>query len=439
MSAREVALQVVRDVFPASGPGRSAQESLSYRAQRASLDGRDRAFATELAYGTIKMRRALDWHLQPFLGNRPGSLPGVTHEILRLAMYELRYTRADVHATVYEFVEMAKRHGHRGLAGLANAVLRSALRNAAEPISRASFESDDEYLATLHSLPTWIVRQWRSTFGDPALEAICAGVNAPPQTAVTVNRLRIECEDASAALHSGGIETRRSAFSPESLIVTSAASLPHEASDGTWWRQSESSALAVEVLQPQPGENVADVCSGRGNKALQIGARMSGEGELVCVDRADRKMRVLRSRARACGIAFVETIADAREAVREPHFDRVLLDAPCSGIGVVGRHPEARWKKQSTDASRLAGVQAELLAAAADRLYDGGALVYAVCSTDPREGIDVVEAFLRHAKFSRGLVPSALEPFLTGDGDVLVPPGIEGRDGFYVARLERAL
>jgi len=225
----------------------------------------------------------------------------------------------------------------------------------------------------------------------------------------------------------------------ESFLLTNGAALRESAEGSQRWAQSESSAMPVEVLQPQPGERILDVCSGRGNKALQIASRLRGEGALVCVDRDARKMRVLEERFAAVGAVVEPIVADAGTFVPAARFDRVLLDAPCSGTGVVGRHPEARWKKRPGDGERLAAEQAALLEGAARLVYEGGALVYAVCSTDPREGIEVVNAFLARHNFSRGLVPAALEPFFTLDGDVLVPPGIEGRDGFFIARLERSL
>lgn len=439
MNAREVALHVVRDVFPSEGRERGAQEALDYRLRSAGLDARDRAFATELAYGAIKMRRALDWFLQPFLGERAATLQATTHEVLRLAIYELRYTRAEAHATVYEFVEIAKRRGHRGLASLVNAVLRSYLREPPPDPTPASFENEDDYLGTRYSLPTWLVRQWRSVFGSDRLDAICAGVNAPAQTAITANVARIEPASLVEQLAAQGVVARQSPFVAESLILESNAHLVREASEGTWWVQSESSAVPVEVLAPQRGEQILDLCSGRGNKALQIGARLRGEGALLCVDRDERKMKALQARFDAVGLSAQPVAADARAPGLERRFDRALLDAPCSGIGVVGRHPEARWKKQSGDGERLAALQGELLDAASRLLYEGGALVYAVCSIDPREGVEVVNGFLEHHNFSRGLVPAQLEPFLTESGDVLIPPGLEGRDGFYIARLERGL
>jgi 16S rRNA (cytosine967-C5)-methyltransferase len=443
MNARDVALSVVRDVFATPGtpgPERGAQESLDYRARKAKLSARDRAFATELAYGSIKMRRALDWYLAPFVGERAQTLPPAVHEILRLAIYELVYTQADVHATVFEFVNLAKRYGHRGLANLVNAVLRSFLRERPAAPARESFESEHEYLATRYSLPTWLVRQWQQQFGE-RLEEICTAVNDPAAAALVVNALKQTRDDAAERLASAGLQTRPSPLVEECLLIETGGgvhALEAQAAGG-WWTQSESSAMPVDVLNPQPGESVLDVCSGRGNKALQIGARLAGEGTLLCLERDPRKASVLTQRLDEAGVVAGVVIGDATAGVLLPEqtFDRILIDAPCSGVGVVGRHPEARWKKQGTDGERLAIIQRGMLEKAARHVASGGVLLYAVCSTDPRETTEVVDWFLSREGFERGLIPAAYEPFLTPYGDVLVPPGIDGRDGFFMARLER--
>lgn len=440
MNARDVALHVVRDVFPQQGAQeRGAQESLDYRSRKANLEPRDRAFATELAYGSIKMRRTLDWYLKPFIGERPQPPPQAIHEILRLAVYELVYTRADEHATVFEWVNLAKKYGHRGVANLVNAVLRSFLRDRPLPPTRDLFENDDEYVGTRYSLPSWIVRQLRAVFGDERLEEICDALNAAPQTAVTVNALKTTRDDLAARWDGA----RPSAFVPESLLVADASRALREEpkAAGAWWIQSESSAMVADVAQPQPGESVLDVCSGRGNKALQTGARLAGEGTLLCVEQDERRAAVLQKRLEEAGIGAGVVVGDASTDLLEPgqQFDRIIVDAPCSGVGVIGRHPEARWKKRDADGERLAFTQRAILEAVSRHVHPGGALVYAVCSTDPRETSGVVERFLQGQNFERGLIPAAYESFLTGEGDVLVPPGIDGRDGFYIARLERRL
>jgi 16S rRNA (cytosine967-C5)-methyltransferase len=440
VTARELALRVVSDVFPVPGakPGesaRSAHAAFDYRVRRAGLSPRDVAFAAELAYGAIKMRRTLDWYINPLLTKRLSELPPAIAEILRLAVYELVYTRADEHATLFEFVNLAKRFGHRGVGNLVNAVLRRFLRERPPVPARELFVDEDEYLATRYSLPTWLVRQWRETFNG-RLEEVCLTVNAPAGPALVVNALRATVEEAAAQLAAAGIETHRSAFVAESLLLQR-GQIPEAGGDGRWWPQSESSAMAVDVLDPQPGERVLDVCSGRGNKALQIGARLARNGTLLCVERDPRKAATLAQRLERADVVAGIVTGDATQALLpvEQHFDRVLLDAPCSGTGIVGRQPEARWKKQSTDGERLAITQRALLEQAACHVYPSGTLVYAVCSTDPRETTEVMEWFLAREKFERGPMPAAYESLLTDAGDVLVPPGIDGRDGFYIARL----
>jgi len=416
---------------------RGAQASFDYRARHAHLSERDRAFAAELAYGAIKMRRTLDWHLEPFIGDRTAQMPAVIREILRLATFELVYTRPDVHATVFEFVNLAKRYGHRGLANLVNAVLRSLQRARPSEPQRASFESEEDYLGTRYSLPRWLVRQWRELFGDGA-EAVCAGVDEAARAGIVVNTLMLPPSRAAELLAQAGIETTPSAYVAEALVVER-GSIARANRDGRWWPQSESSAMAVDVLAPQPGETILDVCSGRGNKALQIGARLGAEGALWCLERDERRVEVLVRRLEEGGIAAAVVTGDAAAEVLPPdrRFDRALLDAPCSGIGLVGRHAETRWKKQGTDGERLALTQRALLEQTARHVFPAGALVYAVCSTDPRETTEVIDWFLARQNFERGLIPSAYASLLTPSGDVLVPPGIGGRDGFYIARVER--
>jgi 16S rRNA (cytosine967-C5)-methyltransferase len=433
-SARELALAVVRDVF---GPERrGAQAAFDVRARKSGLDARDLSFAAELAYGSIKARRLLDWYLAPYLAGRDKPLPDAIREILRLGAYQLRCMGGvDAHAAVFETVNLALRHGHRGTAGLVNAILRKLSVEPSPPPERASFASEADYLATAFSLPTWVVTQWQRSFG-PALPTILAGVNAPPQRAVRVNALRASVDAAAAALTANGARTRVSAFVPEVLIVDSGNASDDDAA--RWALQGEAASMPVDLLAPRAGETVLELCSGRGNKSVQIAARMADAGRLHCVEIDARKVAQLRERLTQAGAGIAAVVEGDARGVDVPQADAVLLDAPCSGLGILGRHPEARWRKSVDDPPRLAALQSELLAAAAARVAPGGRLVYSVCSTDPREGRDVVNAFLSEAgEFARAPLPERYAA-LAADGDVLVPPGIEGRDGFFIASLLRA-
>jgi len=433
-NSRELALTVLRDVF---GPEeRGAHASFDTRARKTDLDARDRAFAAELAYGAIKQRRLLDWYLAPYLAGRDKPLPPAIGDILRLGIYQLRMmSGVDVHAAVYETVNLALRHGHKGTAGLVNAVLRRFIADAPPPPHPSDFDELDRYVGTAYSVPTWIAAHLGRVFGDER-EAILAGLNAPPQHAVRVNALRSDLQDAVVALEAGGTTVRPSPLVEESLVVTSGQA--SDDSQGRWSIQSETACVPVAVLAPQPDEIVLDLCSGRGNKAVQSAARMHDKGQLVCVEIEAKKTKMLRENLERAGVTCAAVVEGDARRVELPEADAVLLDAPCSGLGILGRHPEARWRKTPDDGSRLALLQSDLLAAAAARVKAGGRLVYSVCSSDPREGLEVIRAFLEsHTQYVRAPFSERFAGFAR-DGDLLIPPGLEGRDGFFVAHLARS-
>ncbi len=429
-SAREVALQVCRDVFGLQPRG--ARESLDYRLRATTLAPRDRAFATELAYGAIKMRRYLDFELDPYIGERRNTLPQPIAEILRLGTYQLRSMRGvEAYAAVSESVGLARKYGHKGTAGLVNAVLR---RVAVE----APRETD---LATRMSLPGWVVAHWRERFGEERLDAILAGVNATPATGIVIDLRRIDRAAAQRELADAGIVTRPSPFAADVLVVEAGggAAAIDERAAGRWHQQSESAAFPVDLLDPQPGARVVELCCGRGNKTLQIASRMHDRGTLLAIDADPRAIAENAARLAEADISSVALVtADATQLHAEPDADAVLVDAPCSGLGILGRQPEARWRKRPDDPAQAAPLQRRLLDAGATCVRPGGVLVYAVCSTDRREGEAVVDAFLAdQPQFARLPLPDRYAPFAHA-GDVLVPPGIDGRDGFYLARLGRS-
>ncbi len=446
VSAREVALLVVRDVFPGE-PGveaRPAQAALAYRAQRGKLDARDRRFATELSYGAIKMRRALDDALRPFLKERAKSLPSTIQELLRLAVYELRYTQPDVHATLFEWVNLAKRYGHQGLGSLVNAVLRSYLREPTPEPQRERYTDVDDYYGALYSLPTWLVRRLHARFGDELIEGICREANEPAAHALVALG---ESERVLEMMAARGMQASRSTIARDAVVVRASESAALDLVESAklpFWLQSESSAAIVDILDPQRGERILDCCSGRGNKAGQIAVRIGPNGELTCVDRDARKIAVLQERFEEHR-RFVElpapavVVGDAADVALLPPemlFDRVLLDAPCTALGVIARHPEARWRRRPEDTERMAALQAELLSAIAPHVKPGGRIVYAVCSTEERESTNAIDTFLADGAFVRVPLPAQLAAFSDANGDLLMAP-IEGRDGFFAACLER--
>jgi 16S rRNA (cytosine967-C5)-methyltransferase len=438
-SARNVAFAVIRDVF---GPdARGAAESLDRHLRKSSLDARDRGFVTELAYGTIERRRWLDYQLAPYLGERAAKLPQMITEILRLGTYQLRAMRVHEYAAVSESVQLARRFGHPGTAGLVNAVLRRVSTDPERPVLDADFATPDDALATRASLPTWLVRMWRERFGDALLDEILAGVNGPSATGLSVDLRRATRDEIIARLAEYGIGADASPFAADAVVVTTAVPTPalREALGDRAELHAEAACFPVDLVDPQPGQRILEACSGRGNKTLQLASRMNDAGTIVAVDSDARKVTRAQARFAAAGITSVTArTGDATLFDGSETFAAVLLDAPCSGIGIVGRQPEARWRKTPEDGARLAPLQRSLADAAARALEPGGRFVYAVCSTDARENEGVIEPFLAaHPAFERVALPDRYAPFATAAGDVLVPPGIAGRDGFYIAVMRR--
>jgi 16S rRNA (cytosine967-C5)-methyltransferase len=438
-SARNVAFAVIRDVF---GPdARGAAESLDRHLRKSSLDPRDRAFVTELAYGTIERRRWLDWQLEPYLGARAAKLPQMIAEILRLGTYQLRAMRVHEYAAVSESVQLARRFGHPGTAGLVNAVLRRVSTDPEREVTEADVSSPDDLLGTRASLPTWLVRMWRERFGEANVQAILDGVNGPAATGLSIDRRKTTRDETIARLAEYGIVALPSAFAVDAIVLSTAVPTPalREALGDRAELHSEAACFPVDLLDPQPGERILEACSGRGNKTLQLASAIGDRGTIVSIDTDARKISRAQARLAEAGVSSVTLrTGDASVLDGSETFDAILVDAPCSGLGIIGRQPEARWRKSPDDGGRLAPQQRALVDAAALALAPGGRLVYAVCSTDAREGEGVVDPFLAgHPELERAPLPERYAALATPAGDVLVAPGIEGRDGFYIAVMRR--
>ncbi|HXF35448.1 MAG TPA: transcription antitermination factor NusB [Candidatus Acidoferrales bacterium] len=424
-TAREVALQTVRDVFGADKRG--AREAFDYRTRRAALDPRDRAFAMELAYGSIKMRRLLDWYLEPYVGARLSTLPPTILEVLRLGAYQLRAMGGvETHAAVFESVGLARKFGHRGTAGLANAVLRRLSEDGREP-QPADFSSRNEFLGTRFSMPTWIVNHWEDRFGADALEAMLSGADQPALISLRLDLQRVTRDEALERLAAAGVHAGASNRAGDVVNLARGAPEGFIERFPDWTLQSEAAAMAVETLDPQPGEHVVEFCSGRGNKTLALAARMHDRGRIESLEIDPRKCAQARRALADAGLQSVEIVEGDATQQREVTADAILVDAPCSALGILGRQPEARWRKLPDDPPRLAQTQKTLLAAAVRSLRAGGRLVYSVCTTDRRECEDVVDALL-----------SAHPELRRARADMLATPGIDRGDGFFVALLERS-
>jgi 16S rRNA (cytosine967-C5)-methyltransferase len=417
---------------------------------QSGLDRREAALATELVYGTIQRRNTLDYYLDRLVAKGVDRLQPWVCNLLRMSLYQLLYLdRIPDHAVVSEAVGLAKRRGHPGIAGLVNGVLRNAVRRRGEWTVPADLPPARR-IALEHSHPEWLVERWLRQFGEETTRRICAADNEPPKTSVRANRLRTTRDRLLAELQEAGFAARASEVSPHGIVLEQAGNMAHTA----WYErgelsvQDESSMLVAGIVDPKPGMAVLDCCAAPGGKATHMAELMDDRGIVWANDLHPHKERLIREQASRLGLTCVRPcVGDAAELERRfppGAFDRILLDAPCSGLGVIRRKPDLKWAKQPGDSAALARTQLRLLGAVAPLLKPDGVLVYSTCTLDPEENEGVVRAFLQaHPEFApdpavRALVPAAvLRESRTMDGSVQILPHVFHSDGFFICRLRR--
>ncbi len=448
-SARGVALDILWRV---DAHGAYADRLLDHLP--ASLPPRDRALATELVYGVLRWQRLLDWHLARVSRRPLDTLDGRIRAVLRLSAYQLGFLeRVPPWAVVHEAVELAKgvegatRRGRRasrpGTAQFVNAVLR-ALTRVPRPWPVPTAEDPVEALALRTSHPTWLVRRWVERYGMEEAEALARAMNERPPLVVRVNTLRATPEAVCEALAAAGAEVRPGRWAPEALVVSGAGD-PRQLEPlrlGWGTVQDEASILVGHALGPEPGETVADVCAAPGTKTTHLGQLMANRGRILATDPHPRRLGLLRVACARLGIRIVDAREGGVEALaREvgPVCDRVLVDAPCSNLGVLRRNPDGKWRRREEDLAALAETQAAILAAAGRLVRPGGVLVYATCSLEPEENEAVVAAWRRQVPaFEPDPVPPTVpEACRAGPATLRMYPHRHGSDGFTAQRLRR--
>jgi 16S rRNA (cytosine967-C5)-methyltransferase len=421
-SARAVALDVVRRV---TEQGAYSNLTLSGALQRSDLSARDRALASELAYGTIRRRGSIDWLVAPLLDRpladaRPSGLA-----LLRLGAYQILFTRIPPHAAVSETVALA----HPKERGFVNAVLRRVASSVPEwPQGQA-----DADISVRTGLSEWAVGELRRYAGDAVEDAAEALAQRAPVTLRT-NTCRSSVEDLESALAEARVRTIRGDLHPSSLLVESGAPVDLPGFREGWFAvQDQASSFVVDALDPQPGDRVLDVCAGPGGKAAHIACLVGAEGRLVAGDVAVQRARLVTGTADRLGVRLLVLAQDGRRPALRGGFDRVLVDAPCSGIGSARRRPELLWRADKRDLSALARLQVGIATAAAGLLRPGGRLVYSVC-TFPRAETDAVcDALIRRVP---ELEPIALEGPDGPDERIRLWPHIHGTDAMFLAGFE---
>lgn len=400
-------------------------------AKHKDIDGRDRALFTEIVYGTIQHQRWIDFHLAPFL-SKGKKLDSWVKQLLRLSVYQFLFLdRVPSRAVVHESVEIAKRRGHRGISGMVNGVLRNFLRS--EKPSLEEITDTVERLAIHTSHPTWLVQRWVRQYGWDVAQRICAENNLPAKVTVRVNTLKASRAEVIERLAVEGFKLEEIEELDSGLrLVEGQGNLAHTKAyqEGLFTIQGESSMHITPLLDPKPGMKVLDACAAPGGKTTHIAEYMQNEGRIIANDLHVHKERLIQEQVQRLGISNVETmVRDARRLPEQfqAEFDRILIDAPCSGFGVIRRKPDLKWSKTEKDIGQIAAVQKEILEALAPLLKKGGSLVYSTCTMEEEENDAVIQTFLEnHPSFKQ----------VEGSTKQILPHDYHS-DGFYMTKIER--
>jgi 16S rRNA (cytosine967-C5)-methyltransferase len=441
-SARQSAFIALKAVHK----GAFADVALDRVLAQHTLSDADRRLLTELVYGCVRRMRSLD-ALIDRIAQKPSinQAPDV-RTILHLGLYQLRYLEhIPPSAAVNTTVELLKQNRLGGLSGFANGLLRQYLRlsQGNDPLSLGS--NPIERLGILHSYPDWIVQTWADRLGIEATEQLCLALNQPPTTDLRINPLRTDRETVQAALAEQGVETMP-LLCPQALRMVGNPGPIYKLpgyNQGWWIVQEASAQLVGHLVNPQPGMVVVDLCAAPGGKTTHLVELMQGQGTVWACDRtASRLKRLQQNLNRLQMNEFVKLWqGDGRALAAEiPLADAVLLDAPCSGLGTLHRHADARWRQTPETVQELCALQAQLLSAAAQQVKPGGVLVYATCTLHPLENETVVQNFLADRPQWRIEAPEfnpMLAAFQSEVGWIKLWPHEQKMDGFFMVRLRQ--
>ncbi|MGE8079211.1 16S rRNA (cytosine(967)-C(5))-methyltransferase RsmB [Peribacillus loiseleuriae] len=438
---RDIALDVLESVEKNQAYSNLLLNSMINKHQLSSADS---GLLTEITYGTIQRKMTLDYYLQPFIKNEKKTLSWIIN-LLRLSVYQMVYLdKVPDHAIIYEAVEIAKKRGHKGITSMVNGVLRNVQRKGLRSLEE--IEDTAERLAIETSHPSWLVSRWIEQFGFEKTADMCeVNLTAPVQSA-RVNVKKISRSELVSTLTEEGYHVEISPILDEAIYCLR-GNLAHSESYkmGFLSIQDESSMLVAHALDASLNDMVLDCCAAPGGKTTHIAEGLT-TGQVVAIDLHEHKVKLIKDQAQRLGLRNIKTeVSDSRkiqELYNKEGFDKVLVDAPCSGLGVMRRKPDVKYTKTKDDIIKLSSIQNQLLEAAAPLVKKGGNLIYSTCTVDQEENDAVANHFLeQHPDFERDLtlkdrMPESVQPLVI-DYKLQVFPQDFGSDGFFIASFRK--
>ncbi|MGD9243033.1 MAG: 16S rRNA (cytosine(967)-C(5))-methyltransferase RsmB [Desulfobacterales bacterium] len=445
---RRMALQILRAI---DQRGQTLDETLEdFRQNHPLARQRDRALLQTLVFGVLRWRGRIDFVIATFSRTPLNKIQPDILNILRMALFQVMFLdRIPASAAVNTAVELAKPLAPIWVVRFVNALLRKAATGYQKVRFPVLEQNPVAALAALKSFPTWLIRRWLYQFNSDETAALCDAINTIPPVTLRANTLKVHPEMLLKTLTDDGESVLATSMAPEALLLRHPQKPIEEFNvfQRGWFQvQDEAAQFVTILLDPQPGERVLDACAGLGGKTGHIAQRMQNSGIVVALDVNAAKLKRLMTEMERLGISIVRPytvdLSSGRLSANHGPYDRILLDAPCSGLGVLRRNPDAKWYVKETALDGCGRRQVEFLNRLAVQLKPGGVLVYAVCSSEPEEGEAVVAAFMKNHPDYRlenaaDYLPHLVGTPLTRDNFFKTYPHRHGSDGFFAARFRR--
>ena len=445
-TAREIAMEILIRVEQDQA---YSNLLLNQYLHKYKLERLDAGLVTEIVYGTIQRLNTIDYFLGKFVVKGMNKLEPWVRSLLRLSFYQMYYLeRIPAHAVVNEAVNLAKKKGHQGISGMVNGILRNVLRQQAELVIPNDL-NPTKRIALLHSHPEWLVSRWIGQYGEETTEQICQANNMAPHSSVRVNPMKHTVDEMMDLMQKAGLEATRSQMAPQGIVVGQGGNLAHSSwfTQGDVTIQDESSMLVAEMLNPEAGMQILDCCAAPGGKSTHLAEKMRDTGRVIACDIHEHKEKLIRETANRLNLHSIQTIvSDALllpNHYAEASFDAILVDAPCSGLGVIRRKPDLKWSKQERDIEAICQIQLSILEAIDPLLRPGGVLVYSTCTIEFEENQAIVAYFMKtHPQYELEALPineqlSSIRHLEVDKGMLQILPHHFHSDGFFIARLRK--
>ncbi len=418
--------------------------------ERGTVSKKDRSLLTEIVYGTLRWRGRLDSYLKQLTRRPLEKTDPFIRNLLRITLYQIDFLdRIPEYAAINDAVNLAKAHAGNRISGFVNGVLRNFIRTRKTALPPDPDTAGITALADCWSHPEWLIKNWIDYLGSNDIAALLAACNLQAPLVLRVNAFRTDREALLTAFKAHGIEASPANWSPQGIRIHSQVSLDQLPGHkkGLFQVQGESSQLVTYLLDPHPGENILDACAAPGGKTTHIAEFMADRGQVTAMDRSANGIVKIYENSTRLGLKSIRTMqADLTKEVagaQGPTYDRILVDAPCSGLGTLRSHPEIKWNRGMSDLTRLHDLQVKILEEAASCLKSEGILVYSTCTLSAVENENTVEEFLgRHREFvledAASYLPNEAKQLVRGKYFMALPHRHD-TDGFFAARLKRVI